>query len=458
MPIKISLAFDTALIEVVKRFADGATLNEIMATLPQAMPHRTLQYRLSKLVQSGRLVRLGRGRASRYGVPSMAELHSPAQLPAEGIIPLGASGLAIQQQIQQPLQARQPAGYNRAFLDAYRPNETAYLPAHVKQHLAKIGHVLGEDRPAGTWARQIFNRLLIDLSWNSSRLEGNTYSLLETERLLEFGETASGKSVQEAIMILNHKAAIEFLVESANEVAFNRYTILNLHGLLSAGLMLDVSASGRLRQIAVGIHGTVYRPLSVPQLLEECFQQILDTANVIRDPFEQAFFALVHLPYLQPFEDVNKRVSRLAANLPLIRDNLCPLSFIDVPERAYVDGLLGIYELNKIELLRDVFVWAYERSCQRFGVVRQELSEPDPLYLRYRELIKHIVASVVREQMNKSAAVAFIRKQISLAAPQQVVPKLLEIIETELRSLHEGNIARYHLRLSEYEIWRAHWS
>ena len=93
---------------------------------------------------------------------------------------------------------------------------------------------------------------------------------------------------------------------------------------------------------------------------------------------EQAFFAMVHLPYLQPFEDVNKRVSRLAANLPLIRQNLCPLSFVDVPERAYIDAILGVYELNRIELLRDVFIWAYERSCARYGAVRRSLAGPLP--------------------------------------------------------------------------------
>ena len=90
-------------------------------------------------------------------------------------------------------------------------------------------------------------------------------------------------------------------------------------------------------------------PAYSPQLVEECFQQVLDTVEAIGDPFEQAFFAMVHLAYLQAFEDVNKRVSRLAANIPLIRGNLCPVSFVDVPERAYIDGILGVYELNRID-------------------------------------------------------------------------------------------------------------
>jgi len=98
------------------------------------------------------------------------------------------------------------------------------------------------------------------------------------------------------------------------------------------------------------------------------------------------------MPYLQPFEDVNKRVSRLSANISLIRRNLCPLSFVDVPDRAYIDGILGVYELNRIELLRDVFVWAYERSCARYSAVRQSLGEPDPFRLRYRKKIYEFVA------------------------------------------------------------------
>src|SRR5690606_25100202 len=204
--------------------------------------------------------------------------------------------------------------------------------------------------------------------------------------------------------------AIELLVDQAGEIGFNRYTILNLHALLADNLLADPQAGGRLRRIPVGIDGTVYHPLEVPQLIEECFEKILDTASAITDPFEQAFFALVHLAYLQGFEDVNKRVSRLAANIPLIRGNLCPLSFVDVPERAYIDGLLAIYELNRIELLRDMFVWAYQRSSARYSAVRQSLGEPDPFRLPYRALVAALVAAVARTGMDKKAATALARQ------------------------------------------------
>jgi len=212
-----------------------------------------------------------------------------------------------------------------------------------------------------------------------------------------------------------------------------------------------------LRIMAVGIDGTVYHPLEVPQLVEECFLQILDTAAAIRDPFEQAFFIMVHLPYLQAFEDVNKRVSRLAANIPLIRNNLCPLSFVDVPERAYIDGMLGVYELNRIELLRDVFVWAFQRSCARYSAVRQSLGEPDPFRLRYRAPIAEIVTEIVRGRINRKAVTAFIKQRALEHIPREDRARFIEVVETELMSLHEGNIARYKLRPSEYQNWRESW-
>ena len=279
-----------------------------------------------------------------------------------------------------------PPGYQRKFIDSYKPNVTWYLQPAIRNHLKDIGRRTGIDDAAGTYIRQILGRLLIDLSWASCRLEGNTYSLLETERLIAFGESAPGKTPFETQMVLNHKAAIEFLVNAADEMGFDRRTILNLHALLSDNLLGDPKASGRLRTIPVGIGKSVYEPLAVPILIDEIFSQILSIAAAISDPYEQAFFVTVHLPFLQPFEDVNKRVSRLAANIPLIRHNLCPLSFLDVPEDQYINGLLGIYELNRIELLRDVFVWTYERSAlgniQRFQISQTFIPQPEA-YLTY---------------------------------------------------------------------------
>ena len=455
-------SYDT-LLEVVGQFPAGAGLDQIEARLVAAPTRRTLQRWVNNLLAQGRLHKEGRGRATRYlhggGVAASrpAARQTAAATQAQILIPSSAAAHAIEAHVRQPIPLRTPVGYRREFLDGYRPNVSFYLPAAIRAELLAHGQAVTTHEPAGTYARQIAHRLLIDLSWNSSRLEGNTYSLLETERLLNAGEAAHGKDALEAQMILNHKEAIEFLIASAQEIGFNRYTLLNLHALLSDNLLEDPTASGRLRTVAVGIGQTVFVPLEGPQRIDECFQQVLDTAGAIDDPFEQSFFAMVHLPYLQPFEDVNKRVSRLAANIPLIQRNLCPLSFVDVSPQTYISAMLGIYELNRVELLRDVFVWTYKRSCARYSAVRQSLGEPDPFRMQYRAQIADTVAQAVRRRMDKPQAIAFIRHCADTGLPAPDRARFVEVTETQLMSLHEGSIARFRLRPSEFAAWAAVW-
>ena len=474
MPKQVAEAEFEAIVNAVRRLAGGGSVRRIGEALGETMPRRTLQRRLAALVAQGRLVREGRGPSALYRL-AVAQSALPVQA-AESkdrrhlqvssrfrfndelyLIPVSKEGAEVGRLVRAPIQRRPPVGYNRAFLDDYEPGVTWYLPAEIRHRLAELGASPDWEGMAGTYARKIHQRLLIDLSWNSSRLEGNTYSLLETSRLLELGESAAGKDALEAQMILNHKAAIDLLVDKAEHAGFNRYTILNLHALLAENLLPDPGAGGRLRSAGVQIGGSSYHPLEMPQLIDECFGQVLDKAAAIPDPFEQAFFALVHLPYLQPFLDVNKRVSRLAANLPLIRNNLCPLSFVDVPTQTYVEGLLGIYELNRVELLRDVFRWAYERSCARYSAVRQSLGEPDPFRQRHRALIAQTIRKAVQARMDKSVAAAHIRQRAAEALPETERERFIEIVETDLLNLHEGNIARAQVSLGEFEAWRKEW-
>ncbi|MDO9263461.1 MAG: Fic family protein [Desulfosalsimonadaceae bacterium] len=413
---------------------------------------RTLQRRLIALEKAGRIQITGVGRATRYLPLASAEKYTEA----DGGISLSMAAKEVKNQVSRPLSARQPVGYHREFIGSYQPNVTWYLPATIRNHLMDKGRRISVDYTAGTYIRQILDRLLIDLSWASSRLEGNTYSLLETERLIAFGEAAPGKTPFETQMILNHKAAIEFLADTADETGFDRGTILNLHALLSDNLLGDSMASGRLRAIPVGIGKSVYEPLYVPQLIDEIFGQILDTAAAIADPVEQAFFVTVHLPYLQPFEDVNKRVSRLAANIPLIRHNLCPLSFMDVPENLYMNGLLGIYELNRIELMRDVFVWTYERSCDRYQAMRHTLGEPDTFRLRHRKALIDCVGEAIRQVGlgNADDTGEILSRLARDQVPENDREHFLTIAKEEIDSLHEGNFARYRLRPGEFKEWQ----
>ena len=445
-----------AIIRAVATFPDGAAVDDIMGALDEPPARRTLQRRVATLVAQNRLSAVGGGWARRYRLP-VPKVSVKEPVDKAVTLPLSPEGEAVRDLVAAPIHQRKPEGYRREFLDAYRPNESAYLSPELREHLEKLGRGSEADLPPGTYARQVLNRLLIDLSWNSSRLEGNTYSLLETERLLELGEGAEGKDAREAQMILNHKAAIELLVDQAAEIGLNAYTICNLHALLADNLLADPGACGRLRSIPVSITGTVFHPVEGPQVIEECFGQILDVAASIENAFEQAFFMMVHIPYLQPFDDVNKRVSRLAANIPLIRRNLCPLSFVDVPERDYTRAVLGVYELNRTEYLRDVFAWAYERSCARYAAVRQSLGEPDPFRLKYRDAIRQTVAEVVKGRMDKKSAVQHIRVRAEDLGALEDTRRFAEIVETELQRLHEGNIARYRLRPSEFAAWMDVW-
>jgi len=424
-------------------------LEKALSAAGMVLNRRSLLRRLSVLIESNRIRATGvfKGRVYWPLVPESAKIAEPG----ESLIPLSEAGRAVRSYVSQPIQRREPVGYKRDFLLSY-PQSGPYLDDAIRSHLHQIGRSHQRVLPAGTVAREVMGRLLIDLSWASSYLEGNTYSLLETEQLISFGQAADGKDALETQMILNHKQAIEFLVESADDIGFNRYSVLNLHALLSDNLLPNPEACGRLRQIAVGIGGSVYTPLSAPQLLDEYFQRVLDTADTIIDPFEQSFFALVHLSYLQPFEDVNKRVARLSANIPLTRNNLCPLSFIDVPKQAYVEGILGVYESNRIELLRDIFVWGYERSVKRYLSAREELGEPDPFRLKYRSALTEVIRDVV---LNPAAGTQeFVNGWTAKHLPEGDRQKFITLVQAELRGLHEGNIARFRLRPAEFKMWQ----
>lgn len=451
---------------IIAGHADGIGISTLENALNQrsakALNRRTLQRRLGRLLQDGRIITEGESVALVYkpapqstvargaGIPAVAS----AGTPELGLyVPLSPDGASIREYVGLPLMHRRPVGYQREFLQAYVPGVTYYLPEPIRAQLHEMGRTPIGERPAGTYAREILNRLLVDLSWASSRLEGNTYSRLDTQNLIEFGQVAQGKDAQETQMILNHKAAIEMLIEDIEQVGFDAYTFQNLHAVLSQNLMREDAACGRLRRRPVEISGTVFHPLAMPQVLEDCFRLLLQKAQAITDPFEQAFFLMVQLPYLQPFEDVNKRVSRIGANIPLIKHNLCPLSFIDVPERAYVEGTLGVYELNKTALLQDVFVWAYERSCQRYLAITQTMAEPDPLKIRYREALIEAVQSVVRQRHAPSPeTIMRLATEFASATDQNAFAQLLN---DALQQLHEGSVARYRLKRSDFLAWQA---
>lgn len=445
----------TDLLNSIRSSENGLTLAEVLTRHP-SIARRTAQRLIAKLIESGHITALGEGRARRYfdsGAKAGAGVLSAGADDFSSFIPLSADSQDILAYIDQPLQARKPVGYQRDFLDAYSPNKTWYLSESLRRQLHKMGRTLDVDEPAGTYSRSILNRLLIDLSWASSHLEGNTYSRLDTRELIEHGKAARGKATIETQMILNHKTAIELLVENIDSAEFNRYTLMNLHSALAENLLPNPADEGRIRQHAVDIGKSVYRPLSTPQQIEDALDVLLRKVNQIRDPFEQSFFMMVHLPYLQPFADINKRTSRLAANLPLFRANLCPLTFLGVPEQAYSHAILGVYEMTRVELLRDLYVWAYERSTQEYLAIKQDLVEPDPLRLAWRDFIKQTLREVITHP--EIDPLSSIQRAVAAHVPEREQHDVQALLVEELRRLHEGVLARYGLRPSEYAAWKA---
>lgn len=426
--------------------AHGVSSSEIHARVGGS--YATVGRLLDKLVQAHALVRTGKARATRYFLPSV-EARVTETLRVTDVMTATISpgwsdnARSLLDVLNRPLGARTPVTYQRRFLDDYVPNESTLLPRDLADALAQEGRMQGQ-QPAGTYARKVLEQLLIDLSWSSSRLEGNTYSLLATEELFKSGDPPTDS---EGVMLLNHKRAIEFLVDAVPTYGLSDIVIRNLHALLMQDLLADAAGLGAIRTKVVNISDTTYVPSQVPQLLEEMLSQIVAKAQLIKSPAEAAFFLWVNLAYLQPFEDGNKRTSRLAANIPLMLYNCAPLAFLDVDQQDYAKAMLGIYELLDATLAIELFAWTYRRSIRKYRVIMEAMGSPDPFRVRHREHLSEAVQRVVRNGLSLQQAVA------DMGLPTEDVEPFVEMLETELKMLTAHNCARYRLTIGEVQAW-----
>ena len=425
---------------------DGASSSKIHARVGGS--YATVGRLLDKLVQENAIVRKGKARATRY-FPAPVEaqitevLHVTDRVTATVSPGWSPQARAVFDQLNRPLGARQPVTYQRQFVDGYVPNESLLLPGDVAEVLAYEGRMQGQ-QPAGTYARKVLEQLLIDLSWSSSRLEGNNYSLLATEELFKSGAPPSDS---EGVMLLNHKRAIEFLVDAVPSYGLTDSVIRNLHALLMQDLLADSAGLGAIRTKVVNISGTTYVPSQVPQLLEEMLSQIIGKAQLIKSPVEATFFLWVNLAYLQPFEDGNKRTSRLAANIPLMLYNCAPLAFLDVDPRDYAKAMLGIYELLDLTIAVELFAWTYRRSIRKYKVILEAMGSPDPFRVRHREHLSEAVQKIVREGQRLQQ----VTNDIGVPAEEADAFKVL--LEAELEALTPYNCARYRITLREAQAW-----
>ncbi|MFT5163891.1 MAG: Fic family protein, partial [Alteromonadaceae bacterium] len=355
--------------------------------------------------------------------------------------------------LKTPSYGRVKCSYQLKLIDDYIPNETQYVPNEIKNQLYEQGKRFDKKLAAGTYARNIVQRLLIDLSYNSSRLEGNTYTQLDTQKLIEEGLTAEGKVNEETVMIMNHKEAILFLVENAEEIVLNSFLIRNIHHLLSQDLLKNPKACGNIRQVEVAIGKSTYLPLSNPHQLEEQLALLLRKAAQIINPFEQSFFLLIHLSYLQAFEDVNKRTARLACNIAFIKENLCPLSFIDVPQDDYFKALLYFYEKNEWQPALELFQWAYLKSCEQYDVVKESLGEIDTFRIQYRAIRKEAMGEVIRQGLTGEEIEIYL-KMFCLQRTIEFSDKFITMTMGELKHLHSGAIVGLGITEKTFKAWK----
>lgn len=332
-------------------------------------PRSTVNRALAALVADKRIEPHGAGRAITYRpLPAAGDTGSALAQPHQRTVgsaspQWSAQSLSLLQKLSAPLGTRKPVSYQRHFVDDYQPNESSLLPPTVAAELYAKGRAR-DQLPAGTYARKVLEQLLIDLSWFSSRLEGNRKSLLDTRELFRKGRSEADDL--DATMLLNHKDAIEFMVDAVPTEGITVPVVRNLQSLLMRDLLEDSGDLGAIRHRVVNIPDTVYLPSQVPNLLEEMLELIVEKARQVRNPVEAAFFLWVNIAYLQPFVDGNKRSSRLSANMPLMLFNCAPLSFIDVEQGDYALAMLGIYEQQDVSLAVELFDWTYRRSIAKY--------------------------------------------------------------------------------------------
>jgi Fic family protein len=216
-----------------------------------------------------------------------------------------------------------------------------------------------------TIQKKELERLVIELSWKSSKIEGNTYTLLDTEKLILEHKEAPGHSHSEAQMILNHKDAFNFVRENtAFFKTLSRAHIEELHAIL----VKDLDVGGGLRERMVGITGSVYQPLDNLHQIREGLEALVEAVSRVQTPYAKALVALCGISYLQPFEDGNKRTARLLANAILLAHDCAPLSYRSVEESDYREATLVFYEINSIVPFKKIFIDQYDFAARTYAV------------------------------------------------------------------------------------------
>jgi hypothetical protein len=431
-----------AVLHQLSEEAEPISLLDLLRKMGKEYSERSLRRWLAKMVEEKSIEILGRKRATKYqALQSKSGMRSC----------FGSVSSGILKKIRYPLYERNPITYVDEWFDAYQPNVTFYLSLSLRSQLYKAGKRSKKEEPAGTYAHQIFDRLLIDLSYNSSRLEGNTYSLLDTERLILKGEGVEGKLDEEKTMILNHKEAIRYLVDSAHHLKVSKQTICTLHYLLADGLV-ESHYAGKVRDNGVKILGSTYIPFEDPKRLQLQLERITKKAALIENPYEQSFFLLVHIMYLQAFIDVNKRTARLSANISLITNNLVPLSFKDIEKEDYTSAVIAIYELQDVRPLVDLYVFSYLRTCALYDTTVKAIGF-DEIRVRYRKERRELLRDIIIDRKVGGRMKMYMDSYSSRMIPEKDQTAFLKDVMEDLQEMDQSRIIGLGITPVELKAW-----
>ena len=323
---------------------------ELHEVIKDEVSYATTKRLLSKMVEEHILVSLGQGKSTKYSISPVVHLLQPFDV-----------DLYFEKEIDE---REIKSSFNMDLFSnvlmsssIFSKNEMIKLTNLQMKYEENISQLSRNE-----YLKEL-ERLSIDLSWKSSQIEGNTYSLLETERLLKDKETASGKTKDEAVMLLNHKEAIDFIIEHPDYLSpLSVSKIEDIHSIL----IKDLAIERNLRKHRVGISGTNYKPLDNEFQIVEAVQGMCDVVNGKSNVFEKALLALVLLSYIQPFMDGNKRTARIVSNSILINSDYCPISFRTIDSIEYKKAMLIFYEQNNISTFKEIFITQFEFAVNTY--------------------------------------------------------------------------------------------
>jgi Fic family protein len=327
----------------------GSSSKTVYEGLQNQVSYSTVKRLLTKLEQDKLIISSGQGKATRYSDSPTRRLLAPFDM--EAYFKKEIDERIINENFSFELMSL------LAGIDLFTIAEQKKLNDLQAKFLSNISNL---DETA---YKKEMERLAIDLSWKSSQIEGNTYSLLETELLLTKKETAAGKPQTDAIMLLNHKDAINFILKNKDYV-----TPLSVNGIedIHNILIKDLGVVRNIRKRRVGISGTNYRPLDNEHQIREALQTMCELINGKSGVFEKTLLALVLLSYIQAFTDGNKRTARIISNAVLVANNYCPISFRTVDPVEYKKAILVFYEQHNINPVKDIFIAQYQFAVDTY--------------------------------------------------------------------------------------------